>query len=151
MRSCRKVRRTRELLRLRLGRDPQIPEIAGELNYSERTVTVLSQAESTVFSLSDPIRNGENDTLEELIPDPQAQSPAVLLGDHDSREFLRKALRLLDERERQVILLRFFHKKTLEEVSVLLKRTRERVRQIQNQALTRLRTIMSEEAEVVNS
>lgn len=147
----RKIRKTRDALCMKLGREPQILEIAEELHYSERTVNLLSQAENSVFSLNDPIQSGENDTFEELIPDPHAQSPDVLLGDQDSRERLHEALRLLDKREREVLRLRFFQRKTLEEVSILLNRTRERVRQIQNQALIRLRGIMAEEAEVVNS
>ena len=124
----RKIRKMREALKLDLGRDPEISEIAQALNYSERTVSTLCHAENSVFSLNDPIKSDENDTFEELIADPNAKSPETLAGDRDSLMRVREALKLLDSRERQVISLRFFHGKTLEEVSVLIKRTRERVR-----------------------
>ena len=147
----RKIRKTREALKLELGRDPEISEIARTLNYSERTVRTLCNAENSVFSLNDPIKSDENDTFEELIADPNAKSPETLAGDRDSLSRVREALKLLDPRERQVISLRFFQGKTLEEVSVLIKRTRERVRQIQNQALSKMRSVLTDEAAVVNS
>ena len=147
----RKIRQTREKLTAELGREPLISELAEAMHYTERTIKMLLHAESSTFSLNDPIKSGENDTFEELIADPNAKSPRELTGDQDSFQRLRDALDLLDERERNVIMLRFFHHKTLEEVSVLIDRTRERVRQIQNQALAKLRMVMAEEAEVVNS
>ena len=147
----RKIRKTRDALKLDLGREPEISEIARALNYSERTVSTLCHAENSVFSLNDPIKSDENDTFEELIADPNAKSPETLAGDRDSLFRVRQALKLLDPRERQVISLRFFHGKTLEEVSVMIRRTRERVRQIQNQALSRMRAVLADEAAVVNS
>lgn len=147
----RKIRKMREVLKLDLGRDPEISEIARALNYSERTVSTLCHAENSVFSLNDPIKSDENDTFEELIADPNAKSPETLAGDRDSLSRVREALKLLEPRERQVISLRFFQGKTLEEVSVLIKRTRERVRQIQNQALSKMRSVLTDEAAVVNS
>lgn len=147
----RKIRKMRDALKLDLGRDPEISEIARALNYSERTVSTLCHAENSVFSLNDPIKSDENDTFEELIADPNAKSPETLAGDRDSLSRVREALKLLDQRERQVISLRFFQGKTLEEVSVLIKRTRERVRQIQNQALSKMRAVLVDEAAVVNS
>ena len=147
----RKIRKAREALKLELGREPEISEIARALNYSERTVRTLCNAENSVFSLNDPIQSDENDTFEELIADPNAKSPETLAGDRDSLMRVREALKLLDRRERQVISMRFFQGKTLEEVSVLIKRTRERVRQIQNQALSKMRAALTDEAAVVNS
>ena len=93
----------------------------------------------------------ENDTFEELIADPNAKSPEKQISDADSLQRLHEAMTRLDEREREVITLRFFRFKTLEQVSVMINRTRERVRQIQNQALAKMRVVMAEEAEVVNS
>ena len=147
----RKIRKTREALKLELGREPEISEIARTLNYSERTVRTLCNAENSVFSLNDPIKSDENDTFEELIADPNAKSPETLAGDRDSLIRVREALKLLDSRERQVISMRFFQGKTLEEVSVLIDRTRERVRQIQNQALSKMRSVLADEAAVVHS
>ena len=147
----RKIRLTREKMTAELGREPLDTELAEELHYSKRTVNMLRHAESSTFSLNDPIKSGENDTFEELIADPNAKSPEKQVSDADSLQRLREAMSLLDEREREVITLRFFRFKTLEQVSVIINRTRERVRQIQNQALAKMRTVMAEEAEVVNS
>ena len=147
----RKIRLTREKMTAELGREPLDTELAEELHYSKRTVNMLRHAESSTFSLNDPIKSGENDTFEELIADPNAKSPEKQVSDADSLQRLREAMSILDEREREVITLRFYHFKTLEQVSVIIKRTRERVRQIQNQALAKMRTVMAEEAEVVNS
>ena len=147
----RKIRLTREKMTAELGREPLDTELAEELHYSKRTVNMLRHAESSTFSLNDPIKSGENDTFEELIADPNAKSPEKQVSDADSLQRLREAMSLLDEREREVITLRFYRFKTLEQVSVIINRTRERVRQIQNQALAKMRTVMAEEAEVVNS
>ena len=147
----RKIRLTREKLAAELGREPLDTELAAELNYSKRTVNMLRHAESSTFSLNDPIKSGENDTFEELIADPNAKSPEKQVSDADSLQRLHVAMTLLDDREREVITLRFFRFKTLEQVSVMIHRTRERVRQIQNQALAKMRVVMQEEAEVVNS
>lgn len=147
----RKIRLTREKMTAELGREPLDAELAEELHYSKRTVNMLRHAESSTFSLNDPIKSGENDTFEELIADPNAKSPEKQVSDADSLQRLREAMSLLDEREREVITLRFYRFKTLEQVSVIINRTRERVRQIQNQALAKMRTVMAEEAEVVNS
>ncbi len=147
----RKIRLTREKLTAELGREPLDTELAAELNFSKRTVNMLRHAESSTFSLNDPIKSGENDTFEELIADPNAKSPEKQVSDADSLQRLHVAMTLLDDREREVINLRFFRFKTLEQVSVMINRTRERVRQIQNQALAKMRVVMQEEAEVVNS
>ena len=147
----RKIRQTREKLTAELGREPLDSELAAELHFSKRTVNMLRHAESSTFSLNDPIKSGENDTFEELIADPNAKSPEKQVSDADSFQRLHVAMTLLDEREREVINLRFFRFKTLEQVSVMINRTRERVRQIQNQALAKMRVVMQEEAEVVNS
>ena len=147
----RKIRQTREKLAAELGREPLDSELAEKLHYSTRTVSMLRHAENSTFSLNDPIKSGENDTFEELIADPNAKSPEKLVSDADSMQRLRIALAQLDPREYEVIKLRFFKFKTLEEVSVIIDRTRERVRQIQNQALTKMRQFLAEEADVVNS
>lgn len=147
----RKIRLTREKMAAELGREPLDTELAAELHYSKRTINMLRHAENSTFSLNDPIKSGENDTFEELIADPNAKSPEKQISDADSLQRLHEAMTRLDEREREVITLRFFRFKTLEQVSVMINRTRERVRQIQNQALAKMRVVMAEEAEVVNS
>ncbi|MBQ9337189.1 MAG: sigma-70 family RNA polymerase sigma factor [Lentisphaeria bacterium] len=147
----RKVRLKREVLRLELGREPEISELAAALDFSERTVTMLLNSENSVFSLQDPIKSGENDTYEEMIPDTNAKSPETLCSNADSLQLLRESFTKLDPREQQVLIMRFYQGLTLEQASAKINRTRERVRQIQSQALRKLRAMMTEESEVVNS
>lgn len=130
-----------------LGRDPSDLEIAEFSGISEHSVASLRRAETSVFSLQDQIRVDEDGSFEELIPDPDAEIPGSAVSDRDSLEILKEGLKQLDKREREVISLRFFGNKTLDEVSTIIGRTRERVRQIQNQALEKLRTIMKDEGE----
>ncbi len=145
-----KIKRMRGILKIELEREPTDFELACALNLSERTVCTLRNSDSCVFSLSDPIQVGEDGDFEEIIPDKNAKSPETLLGDLDSSERLYEAISILDTRERLVLELRYFQHKTLEEVSMVIGRTRERVRQIQNQALDKLKILLEDEAEAVN-
>ena len=86
-----------------------------------------------------------------MIADPHAIQPDTGISNDDSMELLQESLDLLDPREREIIAMRFFENKTLDEVSHMIGRTRERVRQIQNQALLKLRSLMKEECEVVSA
>ena len=77
-------------------------------------------------------------------------TPDRILGDEESVHRLLSLLSQLDDRERLILQLRFGldgkRPKTLEEVSQEIRRTRERVRQIQNQALAKLRAMLADEA-----
>ena len=81
-------------------------------------------------------------------------TPDRILGNVESVGCLIELLDVLDERERLVLTLRFgldgHRPKTLEQVCLLIDRTRERVRQIQNQALAKLRDMLQDEADCVN-
>jgi len=145
-----KIKRMRGILKIELEREPTDFELACAVNLSERTVNTLRNSESSVFSLNDPLQVGEEGDFEEIIPDKNAKSPEALLGDSDSNERLYEAINILDTRERLILEMRYFQNKTLEEVSRIVGRTRERVRQIQNQALDKLKILMEDEAEAVN-
>ncbi len=138
-----RIRTTRAELTERLGREPSDAEIAECLEVSRRTVAGLKGAELRSISLSDPLQAGEESCFEEIIADQSAPTPDQLLGRTESLERLRELVDELDEREAKVLRLRFGldgkPPKTLEEVSQEVGRTRERVRQIQNHALTKLR------------
>ena len=144
-----RIRQARLLLKNELDREPTDLEVAEYLELSERTVTSLRRAENSVFSLQDQITVGEEGSFEDLIPDPKAVTPGTEISNDDSIDLLHESLEVLDPREREIITMRFFENKTLDEVSRLIGRTRERVRQIQNQALLKLRTIMQDESGVV--
>ena len=147
-----KIKSVKMKLAEQLGREPTDEEIAANLGFSGRTVTGLRLADLRTFSLHDPIQQGEDGEFQDIIPDQGAMSPDRILGDEDSVHRLLSLLSQLDERERLILQLRFGldgkRPKTLEEVSQEIRRTRERVRQIQNQALAKLRAMLADEAGV---
>jgi RNA polymerase primary sigma factor len=145
-----KIKNVRNQLMVEFGREPSDAEIASILEFSERTVAGLRRVDMKGFSLQDPIQAGENGEFEELIPDTNVVSPDEVAGQHESLQHLTGLLEMLDERESLILKMRFgldgSAPKTLEEVSHHIGRTRERVRQIQNQALAKLKQTMKDEA-----
>jgi RNA polymerase sigma factor (sigma-70 family) len=132
-----------------LGRDPSDKEIAKEVNLTERTVTGLRLGKTTTISLHDPIQHGEDGEFRDIIPDEKTTSPDEIVQDEEALRHMLKLTDKLDERERTILDLRFGlngeRPRTLEEVSQTIGRTRERVRQIQNQALDKLRAMLEED------
>ena len=145
-----KIKSVKMKLAEQLGREPTDEEIAANLGFSGRTVTGLRLADLRTFSLHDPIQQGEDGEFQDIIPDQGAMSPDRILGDEESVHRLLSLLSQLEDRERLILQLRFGldgkRPKTLEEVSQEIHRTRERVRQIQNQALAKLRAMLADEA-----
>ncbi len=148
-----KIKTARLKLSEKLGREPTDAEIATFLEFSERTVAGLRLADLRTFSLHDPIQQGEDGEFQDIIPDKGASTPDRILGDLESISRLKVLLKDLDDRERMILVMRFglngSTPKTLEEVSQEIGRTRERVRQIQNQALAKLRGLLSDEVDFV--
>jgi len=149
-----KIKTARVKLQEQLEREPTDAEIAEFLEFSERTVTGLRLADLRTFSLHDPIQQGEDGEFQDIIPDRNALTPDRILGDIESIDRLRGLLSTLEEREKMILKMRFgmdgSRPRTLEEVSQEIGRTRERVRQIQNQVLSKLREKLADEAGFVN-
>lgn len=145
-----KIKSVRMKLTEELGREPSDAEIAEHLDFSERTVAGLRLADLRTFSLHDPIQQGEEGEFQDIIPDRHAMTPDQILGDVESVFRLMDLLEKLEERERRILEMRFGLRGnrplTLEEVSQEIGRTRERVRQIQNQALAKLKQLLVDEA-----
>ncbi len=144
-----RIKLARSRLSEKLGREPTDTEIAESLDYSKRTVAGLRLADLKSFSLHDPIQEGEFGKFEEIIADQTTSAPDKVLGRTESVGRLLKLLESLDERERLVLIMRFGldgrPPRTLEEVSRHIFRTRERVRQIQNHALAKLKELMRDD------
>lgn len=127
----------------RLGREPKIKEIAKEMNMSTDEIENLLRISQHPTSLSTPINDDKETTLEQFVTDVTQPS----LYDRVSKELLRDALNevleTLSPRERKVLEMRFGLKdgkiKTLEEVGKEFKVTRERIRQIEAKAIRKLR------------
>jgi RNA polymerase primary sigma factor len=135
--------RTARILGQELGRAPQPDEIAGRLGEPvERIHEVLSIARDTI-SLETPVGEDEDHHLGDLIEDKSASSPFESIADADLEEHMRRALESLSEREQRILKLRFGigteAPRSLEEVGHEFGVTRERIRQIEAQALAKLR------------
>lgn len=141
-----KVKAVRLKLLEELGREPTNSEIASYLDFSEKTVTELKLADIKTVSLHELIQPGEDGEVKDLISDPSSLTPDVQMSTIESVFRLIDLLDKLDDRERQIIELRFGLRGqeplTLEEVSSHIGRTRERVRQLQNQALLKLKDLL---------
>ena len=150
-----KIKTVRMRLAEELGREPSDAEIAEHLDFSERTVSGLRLADLRTISLHDPIQQGEEGEFQDIIPDRHAMTPDQIIGDIESVFRLMDLLDKLDERERKILEMRFGLRGgrtlTLEEVSQQIGRTRERVRQIQNQALAKLKQLLMDEAGYSNN
>ncbi len=144
-----KIRTAKIQLTEKLGRAPTDTEIAEHLDFTKRTVQGLKLADLKTFSLHDPIQKGEEGSFEDIIPDSAACTPDEIIEDSESIQRLRGLIHNLDEREKTILIMRYgldgSRPKTLEEVSRIIGRTRERVRQIQMQSLKKLRAMIEDE------
>ncbi|MGA2222281.1 MAG: RNA polymerase sigma factor RpoD/SigA [Verrucomicrobiia bacterium] len=148
-----KVKRASHQLSERLGREPTDAELAAKLDMSPAKVTQLRTISIRPASLDAPI--GEDDVAEfsEIVGDENALTPFELLRDKTLREDISEVLSEIEPREAEILILRFgldgSKPQTLEEVGKKFKVTRERVRQIQNIALIKLRRIMEKQERTV--
>ncbi len=128
-----------------LGRDPTIDEIAKKMKVTVEKVRSISQVVRETYSLDMLIGDQEEDTLKDILQDTSALSPASVSDDIRRREHIDEWLQQLSVSERKVIELRFGlidgEPKTLDSIGKDFGITRERVRQIETQALNKLRII----------
>lgn len=143
MEEVMRVKRTTRQLYQELGHEPTPAQIGERLGISGDRVNELLIWAEKVFSLDAPLSEEEENSLGDIIEDAQTQGPADSTDRAMLREEVRRVLNNLTPRERQVIALRFGlvddHDHTLEEVGKKLKVTRERVRQIEERAIRKLR------------
>lgn len=144
-----KIKYARNRLHIELGREPTDAEIARRIHTSARSVSAMRRLDARWVSLQDPIQLGEIGNIEDLIPDSNAKAPDEWVYERDALRRLGGLLHRLNQRESTVLRLRFgldgAPPRTLDQTSAALGRTRERVRQIQNQALAKLRQFMEED------
>lgn len=141
------IRRTSSELAERLGRDPSDDELAAEMNLPVSRITLLKSVSRKPASLDSPLGDDEGSTLAEVIPDEKAANPYERLQSKSLVGDVNSVLAQLEPREADIIRLRFglegLEPLTLEEVGDKIGVTRERVRQLQEQALRQLRKNMS--------
>ena len=118
-------------------------EIAEELEISREEVERTLAISQSHLSLDAPVTPGEDNRLLDYLPDQYSQGPEEEAYEHALKETVEDALSTLKEREAKILRLYFGlddqEPMTLEEIGSLLGITRERVRQIKEKALLRLR------------
>ncbi len=141
-----KIKATQRRLTKEFERQPSDQEIADELDFSRRTVADLRHASLSTSSLNEPLISGESGEILDLIPDSKNGSPDIILSDSEIMGRLHSLISLLSNRERDVLEMRFGlngrKELTLEQVGLKLGCTRERVRQIQNKAIRKLKDVV---------
>jgi RNA polymerase primary sigma factor len=140
-----KIVRTERKLRAERGREPSSIEIARELDLSIEEVDQIRRSAQTPVSLEKPVGDDEESEFGHFITDDLAPLPDELAENVLRNETLMKILATLSERERRVLELRYGlngeQPRTLDEVGRTFQVTRERIRQIENQSLKKLRAL----------
>jgi RNA polymerase primary sigma factor len=136
------VRVSRQLVQ-ELGREPEVEEIAKEMELSVEKVREIMKISQDPISLETPIGEEHDTKLGDFIEDQDAQSPVESAAYESLKTQLGDVLDTLTEREENVLRLRFGlddgRTRTLEEVGQVFGVTRERIRQIEAKALRKLR------------
>lgn len=138
-----RVGRAANALGQSLGRTPTQEEISASMEGSERTIADTMQLTRVYVSLDAPLGSAEDARLLDYLPDDMSPAPDEEMAETGRQEFVRDALTRLKGREATVLRLYFGfdgnEPLTLEEIGSRLGVTRERVRQIKERALFRLR------------
>ncbi|MYF57124.1 sigma-70 family RNA polymerase sigma factor, partial [Candidatus Poribacteria bacterium] len=141
----RLIKQVQSNLTIKLGREPTTKEIAQEVKLSEKKVDEILQATRDPISLDAPINEASPEvSFREIIPDHSQITPETELVNYSKIEALEEVLnRTLNPRETHVIVLRYGlidgTEYTLAEIGTKLQISRERVRQIEVEALNKLR------------
>lgn len=142
-----KWKKINEKLSQKLGRKPTTSEIAKSMKVSVRKAEELDRVMTQPTSLEAPIGEDGSGTVMDMIEDSKAASPTEDLSNYLRQEKVTDLLKKMNKREHEILNMRFGLKDdvthTLEEVAERFKITRERVRQIEESALRKMRKNMS--------
>jgi len=143
-----KMRRMGLELLEELGREATDEELAERLHVSLRKVKLWQRASMRTTSLDEPLGDADSSLLGEVVPDERTVDPYTALANRGNHALLKKFLPILDQREMAILNERFGlaggPEKTLDEIGKLFGVTRERIRQLQNLALGKLRAKIEE-------
>jgi RNA polymerase primary sigma factor len=145
-----KILRTERKLRGELGREPQASEIGDELELDPDEVESIRRSSQPPVSLEKPVGDEEESEFGHFLTDENEALPDEVAEEELRKAALRRALGNLSPRERRVLELRYGldgeHPRTLDEVGRTFNVTRERIRQIENQSLKKLRALADAQA-----
>jgi RNA polymerase primary sigma factor len=140
-----KIVRSERKLRAELGREPTALEIGKDLDLTGEEVEHIRRSAQTPVSLEKPVGDEDESEFGHFLTDANLPLPDEEAETTMRKETLRKILGTLSSRERQVLELRYGldgqHPRTLDEVGRTFNVTRERIRQIENQSLKKLRAL----------
>ena len=145
-----RIARAERALRAELGREPTILEVATALELPVEEVEQIVRSAQSPISLEKPVGGDEESELGHFITDDSAPLPDEAVEVTLRSEALQRAISRLSERERRVVELRYGlngeQPRTLDEVGRMFEVTRERIRQIENHALRKLRSLADGES-----
>jgi len=148
-----KLNRASHKMSEELGREPTDEELSEEIGISSAKLFHLKTVSIRPASLDAPIGDDDSTEFSEIVGDKEAQTPFELFRDKNMRDELSELLKVLDDRERKIIFNRFgldgSKPKTLEEVGKIFGVTRERIRQLQNIALAKLRRALAKREKLI--
>jgi RNA polymerase primary sigma factor len=140
-------------LNVKLGRQPTFEEVAEALQIPPENIGIIKTAIRASSSSSQTISLENMWTLSEILEDKNAREPAEILFDEVEIELIEKLLGLLEERDAKILRMRYGidngDPMTLKEIGEKVNLSRERVRQIENEALKRLYYILTHEKQRV--
>jgi RNA polymerase primary sigma factor len=129
----------------RLGREPEPHEIGAELGWTAQDVREVLRVSQMPVSLEKPVGDEDDSELGDFVADDNTESPFEKTSDNLQREDVQRALAVLPRRDREVLELRYGlngrQPMTLEQVGDAFGVTRERIRQIENNTLKRLKVM----------
>jgi len=138
-------------LQYKLGRTPTVAEIANELNIPQESLGIIKRAIRTSNSSSQAISLDVMRSMSEVIEDRNAKKPEEALFNDLELKKIEELLDAIDEREAKILRMRYgldgAKPKTLKEIGEEVHLTRERVRQIENEALRKLHAILNRESQ----
>lgn len=132
-----------------LGRDASIEEVADAMELAPKRIFAIKRAISTFTSIDHPIGGDSNHTIADIIEDPRSSEPDAYVLDDQTKFMLHKGMDAITDREQLVLKLRYGLDEgvpmTLKEIGLRIGLTRERIRQIENEALKKLYEAMTGE------
>lgn len=139
----RKLKKITQELSFKLERTPSLEEISEETNLKIEQIEKILRWEISSVSLNQTTPNDEEFSLENYIPDDKENSPLEILFRKNDHEWTSNLLECLSVKEKEVLQRRYglppHQEETLEEIGKVFKVSRERIRQIENRALKKLR------------
>lgn len=141
--TANRINRAARIMEQELGRIPNARELSERLNLSADKIVDIQLATQGQISLDTPIGDDDNLNIADILPADGPYDPVDDMNGTLLKEAINSAVSILSEREQHILILRFglngHRTHTLDEIGLMYGLTRERIRQIENRALRKLR------------